>query len=81
MCAHFYNCEDVASPSFEAEVTTPPQARKAGARVYPSVTTVRGIVKDDFIDSIWKPSTLVELERQSEYLDWREVGQLNYGRR
>ena len=79
--AHFYNCEDVASPSFEAEVTTPPQARKAGARVYPSVTTVLGIVKDDFIDSIWKPSKMVELARQNECLDWRDVEQLTYGTR
>lgn len=79
--AHFYNCENVAAPSFEAEVTTPPQARKAGARVYPSVTTVLGVVKDDFIDSIWKPSKMVELARQNDCLDWRDVELLTYGTR
>lgn len=79
--AHFYNCVDVASPSFEAEVTTPFQAKKAGARVYPSVTTVLGVVKDEFIDSIWKPSKLVELARQHDFMHWRDVEQLTYGTR
>jgi hypothetical protein len=79
--AHFYNCNDVASPSFEAEVTTPHQAKKAGIKVYPSVTTVLGVVKDDFIDSIWKPQKMVELSRENEYLHWRDIEQLTYGTR
>ena len=79
--AHFYDCTDIKDPTFNEKVATPFQAKKAGAKTYPSVTTVLGIVKDDFIDSIWKPSKLVEIARQNEFLDWRDVERLTYGTR
>ena len=79
--AHFYNCQDVSSPSFEAEVLTPPQARKKGGRIYPSVTTVLGIVKDSFIDSIWKPKMITSLAREYPDLEWQDIERLTYGMR
>ena len=57
---HFYNCTDVSDPEFEVEITTPAQAKKK-TKVYPSVTTVLGIVKDAFLDSIYKPRMITSL--------------------
>ena len=79
--SHFYNCKNVSSPSFEGEVTTPAQARKKSPRIYPSVTTVLGIVKDPFIDEVWKPRMLVTLAREHLNLDWSGVAELTYGLR
>ena len=60
--AHFYDCKEVIDPKFLPDVTTPAQARKV-FKAYPSVTTVLGIVKDSFIDSIWKPKRITEYAR------------------
>ena len=48
--AHFYSSSK--TPQFLEDITTPHKALKRG-RAYPSVTTVLGIVKDDFLDSIY----------------------------
>lgn len=78
--AHFYNCSE-DYPLFEKEITTPTQARKKSSKIYPSVTTILSIVKDDFIDSIYRPSKLVELAREFPNLPWRDVETLVYGTR
>jgi len=78
--AHFYDCSQ-DYPLFEKEVTTPTQARKKSSKVYPSVTTILSIVKDDFIDSIYRPSKLVELAREFPNLFWRDIETLVYGTR
>ena len=54
--SHFYSCKNPSEPQFEAEVGTPAQARKGGEDIYPSVTTVLGIVKDSFLDDVYKPT-------------------------
>ena len=59
--AHFYSSSK--TPQFLKDVTTPHQATKRG-RAYPSVTTVLGIVKEDFLDNIYMPQKLVELARE-----------------
>jgi hypothetical protein len=79
--AHFYDCTNISEPIFNADVSTPVQAKKAGLKVYPSVTTVLGIVKDSFIDSIWKPRMITEIAREKPYLAWQDVEQLTYGTR
>lgn len=76
--AHFYNCEVIADPTFDPRTSTPAQARKNG-KTYPSVTTVLGIVKDAFLDSIYKPRMMTELAREYPHLDWRDVERLTYG--
>jgi hypothetical protein len=58
--AHFYTAEKL--PKFIEEVETPAQARK-NKKAWPSVTTVLGLVKDSFLDSIYIPSKTVELAR------------------
>ena len=78
--AHFYNCTNVSDPEFEPEVTTPAQARKK-RRVYPSVTTVLGIVKDSFLDSIYKPRMITQLAREFPNLVWQDIERLTYGTR
>lgn len=77
---HFYNCHLVQYPTFEPEITTPAQAKKK-PRVYPSVTTVLGIAKDAFLDSIYRPRMTVDLAREYPHLGWRDVEQLVYGTR
>lgn len=77
--AHFYNCKNEAT--FEPEVATPHQAKKKGSKVYPSVTTVLSICKDDFLDGIYKPSKMVELARENPHMHWRELERLTYGLR
>jgi len=78
--AHFYNCTNVSDPRFEPEVTTPAQARKK-RKVYPSVTTVLGIVKDSFLDSIYKPRMITQLAREFPNLVWQDIERLTYGTR
>lgn len=78
--SHFYNCNDVLNPEFEADIMTPAQARKV-AKVYPSVTTVLGIVKDAFLDSIYKPRMMAQLARAYPDLVWQELERLTYGTR
>lgn len=77
--AHFYSAKEILNPVFEPDVSTPAQARKAGRWVYPSVTTVLGIVKDAFLDSIYKPRMMVDLAREYPALQWRDIESLTYG--
>lgn len=84
--SHFY-CLDHA-PYLIKEAKTPAQARKIKKqeglkKVYPSVTTVLSICKDEFIDTIYKPSKLVELARMEENWrkSWKDIEQLTYGTR
>lgn len=77
--SHFYDCE--SEPVLLPEVTTPAKARKAGPEVYPSVTTVLGIMSDPFLDSIWKPREITRIARELPDLEWQEVSQLTYGTR
>lgn len=76
--AHFYTAEKL--PKFIEEVETPSQARKH-KRAWPSVTTVLGLVKDSFLDSIYIPSKLVELARDENLQDrpWQEIKDMTYG--
>ena len=76
--AHFYNCKDTTDPSFEPDIETPAKARKVN-KVYPSVTTVLGIVKDAFLDSIYKPRMMVDLARKNPFLPWQELERMTYG--
>ena len=79
--AHFYNCEDSLNPEFEPKINTPHQAKKKSAKIYPSVTTVLGIIKDDFLDSIYKPRMMYELTLQGAGSCWQEIERLTYGTR
>ena len=74
--AHFYSSS--TKPIFLADVTTPAQARKKG-KAYPSVTTVLGIVKDDFLDSIYTPKTLVNLAREHPDVHYSILKEWVYG--
>jgi|TARA_E500000318_G_scaffold61524_1_gene57091 hypothetical protein len=78
--AHFYNCEVISDPTFNPDVETPAQARKH-RKVYPSVTTVLGIVKDAFLDSIYKPRMMAQLAREKPNLHWKDLERLTYGTR
>ena len=78
--SHFYSCDDILNPQFEEDILTPAQARKV-KKVYPSVTTVLGIVKDAFLDSIYKPRMITQLAREYPYLAWQEIERLTYGTR
>ena len=78
--AHFYNCQDASDPKFESTISTPAQAKKK-SRVYPSVTTVLGIVKDSFLDSIYKPRMITQLAREFPDLVWQDIERLTYGTR
>ena len=79
--SHFYNCKNPSEPQFEAEVGTPAQARKAGADVYPSVTTVLGIVKDPFLDEVYKPRMITDLAREHPNRPWSDLAEMVYGTR
>lgn len=78
--AHFYNCKDIRNPTFEPDITTPAKAKKQ-RRVYPSVTTVLSIAKDDFIDTIYKPKMITMIAREKPALSWQDVERLTYGTR
>jgi len=78
--AHFYECNG-DDPIFREDVSTPAQARKAGSKVYPSVTTVLSVLKDPFIDGRWRPEQLVRLARENPHLVWQDVERLTYGTR
>ena len=75
--AHFYNCKDASDPKFESEISTPTQAKKKN-KVYPSVTTVLSIVKDSFLDSIYKPRMITQLAREFPDLVWQDIERLTY---
>jgi hypothetical protein len=74
--SHFYTSSK--NPQFLEDVTTPHQALKNG-RAYPSVTTVLGIVKDDFLDSIYMPRKLVELAREHPTQHYSVLREWCYG--
>jgi hypothetical protein len=73
--SHFYDIQN--GTGVLSESSTAPQARKAGH--LPSVTTVLGIIKDPFIDYIWKPRKLIELAREHTDLQPKQVQDLTYG--
>jgi hypothetical protein len=73
--AHFYS--SAKDPQFLEDIQTPAQARKSG-RAYPSVTTVLGIIKDDFLDSIYQPREMVRLARESD-ANWQQIKEMTYG--
>ena len=73
--SHFYDIQD--GVGVLSDSNTAPQARKAGH--LPSVTTVLGILKDPFIDYIWKPKKLIELAREHPDLHPKDVEGLTYG--
>ena len=76
--AHFYTAEKL--PRFLEGIDTPAQARK-NKKAWPSVTTVLGLVKDSFLDSIYIPSKTVELARDENLKDrsWQEIKDMTYG--
>ncbi len=74
--AHFYTAERL--PKFIEEIETPSQANKNG-KAWPSVTTVLGIIKDDFLDGQYKPRRMVELARENLDADWRDIKDMTYG--
>ncbi len=74
--AHFYTSNK--KPSFLDDIKTAPQARKRG-KCYPSVTTVLGITKDEFIDTIYTPKELCRLAREHPHLDWQVIREMTYG--
>ena len=50
--AHFYKYGKTKS-LFQEDITTPAKAKKIRG-VYPSVTTVLSVIKDPFLDGIYK---------------------------
>lgn len=77
--SHFYKYNR-GKPIFLEDVATPAQARKVKG-AWPSVTTVLGIIKDPFLDSIYKPRKITELAREFPNLNWRDISDLTYGTR
>ena len=75
--AHFYKYNG-GFPVFLEDATTPAQAKKVHG-AFPSVTTVLGVIKDPFLDSIYKPRKICEIARERPELYWREVADLTYG--
>tara|TARA_R100001163_G_C5046216_1_gene183518 strand:+ start:707 stop:1483 length:777 start_codon:yes stop_codon:yes gene_type:complete len=78
--AHFYKYGETKS-LFMDEIKTPAQARKCKDAVYPSVTTILSIIKDPFLDGIYKPKKITELARQYPSMYWMDVADLVYGQR
>ena len=76
--AHFYDCKN--DPFLCLDITTPAQARKQRA-VYPSVTTILGLIKDPFLDSIYRPRMITDLAREYPNHPWQELSKLCYGTR
>lgn len=77
--AHFYKY-NAGNPIFLEEATTPAKARKiAGAM--PSVTTVLSVLKDPFLDDIYKPREIARIAREKPDLAWQHVKDLTYGLR
>ena len=74
--SHFYKYNR-GKPIFLEDVATPAQARKVKG-AWPSVTTVLGIIKDPFLDSIYKPRKITELARELPDLNWRDISDLRH---
>ncbi len=77
--SHFYKYNK-GNPIFLEDVATPAQAKKIQG-AWPSVTTVLGIIKDPFLDSIYKPMKITELAREMPGMHWRGIADLTYGTR
>lgn len=77
--AHFYKY-NAGNPIFLEDATTPFQASKVPGAM-PSVTTVLGIMKDPFLDDIYKPREIARIAREKPALHWRDVKDLTYGLR
>ena len=77
--AHFYKYNN-GDPFFIKEVETPAQAKKL-KQVFPSVTTVLGVLTDPFIDGRYKPMKTTELSRQHPNKTWEQIKDLVYGLR
>ncbi len=77
--SHFYKYNK-GNPVFLEDVATPAQAKKVQG-AWPSVTTVLGIIKDPFLDSIYKPMKITELAREMPSMHWRGIADLTYGTR
>tara|TARA_R110000751_G_scaffold29784_5_gene76702 strand:+ start:1017 stop:1778 length:762 start_codon:yes stop_codon:yes gene_type:complete len=71
---HFYNCK---GEPFLTDASTPAQAKKVKA--LPSVTTILGIQKNEFLDEIWGPRKLVELAREFPFASTTELKDMRYG--
>ena len=78
--AHFYDCNDTLDAFLREDISTVAQARKVRA-IYPSVTTVLSICKDEFLDGIYKPRMITDLARENPHLPWQEVERMTYGTR
>jgi hypothetical protein len=78
--AHFYDCNDTLDAFLREDISTVAQARKVRA-IYPSVTTVLSICKDEFLDGIYKPRMITDLARENPHLPWQEVERMTYGSR
>ena len=77
--SHFYKYNK-GNPIFLEDVATPAQAKKIQG-AWPSVTTVLGIIKDPFLDGIYKPMKITELARELPSMHWRGIADLTYGTR
>jgi len=77
--SHFYKYNK-GDPIFLQEIATAAQAKKVRG-AWPSVTTVLGILKDPFLDSIYKPRKITELAREKPDLHWKDIADLTYGTR
>jgi len=78
--AHFYDCNDTLDAFLREDISTVAQARKVRA-IYPSVTTVLSICKDEFLDGIYKPRMITDLARENPTLPWQAIERLTYGTR
>lgn len=76
--SHFYSV-DYPRPVLLPDVTTPAQARRHPDVVYPSVTTVLGVLKDPFLDEVWRPQHTARLARENPDLSWQDVQSLLFG--
>ena len=77
--AHFYKY-NAGNPIFLEDAKTPTQAKKIRGAM-PSVTTVLSIMKDPFLDDIYKPREMTKIAREKPNLHWKDVKDLTYGLR
>ena len=69
--SHFYATK-AKTPSLVEDVQTPAKAKKIEG-MYPSVTTVISILKDDFLHGIWMPKKITEIARYNPNIGYEEV--------
>jgi|TARA_Y100000289_G_scaffold37114_1_gene36574 hypothetical protein len=77
--SHFYATK-AKTPSLVEDVQTPAKAKKIEG-MYPSVTTVLSILKDDFLHGIWMPKKITEIARDNPNIGYEEVVELTFGLR